>query len=258
MFRTYKVSLSYDGSRYYGSQKQVDLPTIQGEVESKLKKIFHNIKNIVFAGRTDRGVHALNQVFSFQTSSNIPIENVRHLLKSFKFNGIRINQVDLVSNDFHARNSAKKRVYEYICTYDMLSPFYSNYISEIPKSIIINYETFLTFKNIIIGTHNFKYFMSSGSYSYTSVKTIFSFELSINTNHFSFFENNITTYSFKIIANGFLYHMVRNIMGCFFLICGNNNQIKIKDFKNDFIYNKNVLKFKPVCPNGLYLTEIIY
>ena len=65
-------------------------------------------------------------------------------------------------------------------------------------------------------------------------------------------------YSFRINANAFLYHMVRNIIGCLFLICDKNNDFKIMDFKNDFIYNKNMLRFKPVCPKGLYLKKILY
>ena len=109
----YLITVSYDGSNYYGFEVQPDKMTIQGCLESALKVINKKHVTIKGAGRTDRGVHAYGQVFHVDLDVNVPENGLMSAMNSLLPNDIHITNVKKVSKDIHARFSAKKKTYIY-------------------------------------------------------------------------------------------------------------------------------------------------
>jgi len=111
--RNVKVVVEYDGTDYFGFQYQPNAPTIQGELEKVLSKIVKEKVTIYGAGRTDAGVHASGQVINFRTGGSIPIERVCVAMNSLLPPSIAAVEAQEVGDDFHARYSAKSRMYHY-------------------------------------------------------------------------------------------------------------------------------------------------
>ena len=109
-----KAIVEYDGTDYKGFQKQPFQPTVQGELERALGRIFCEETRLACAGRTDAGVHATGQVISFKAPERFPIDRVIPAVNGKLPMGIKLKSVDVVSDDFHARYSAKTRVYTYV------------------------------------------------------------------------------------------------------------------------------------------------
>ena len=126
--RTIKLIVSYDGTNYKGWQIQQNDPTIQGVIEEKLGMILNQPTRITGSGRTDAGVHALNQVAHFCTGSHLGLGSLHKGLNSLLPPDIVIKEVTVADTDFHARYSAKSRVYKYLLWNGrILSPFYRRF-----------------------------------------------------------------------------------------------------------------------------------
>ena len=113
MYR-YKCVLSYDGTNYMGFQIQEDLPTIELEIKKAIKAMLDLDIKIYPSGRTDRYVHAFNQVFHFDLEINIPEEGIKKGLNSYLPKDIYIKSVELVNEEFHSRFSALSKEYRWI------------------------------------------------------------------------------------------------------------------------------------------------
>ena len=124
----YKMIISYDGAYFNGYQRQIDLPTVQGKIEESLKIIFKEDITIKSAGRTDTGVHALNQVAHFDSDVNIPIKGLKKVLNKSLTPHIYIKEIEIVDNNFHSRLSAKKKEYRYYISTNEFNPINSSYI----------------------------------------------------------------------------------------------------------------------------------
>jgi tRNA pseudouridine38-40 synthase len=124
----YKCIVSYDGKAYFGFQIQEELPTIELEIQKALKKAFNQYIKIYGSGRTDKGVHAIGQVFHFDMEQEIPIEGVKRGLNSFLPKDIYIKSVSLVNDDFHARFSAKEKEYRYYINTKEYNPLTIDYM----------------------------------------------------------------------------------------------------------------------------------
>ena len=109
----YMVTFSYDGTNYYGFERQVGYRSIQEEIENVLTKMHKHEVKIVGAGRTDKGVHALNQVFHFESDLKITSEGVKKGMNALIDKDIYIKKVEEVDEDFHARFNATEKTYEY-------------------------------------------------------------------------------------------------------------------------------------------------
>ena len=160
-----KIEFRYDGSRYYGFQRQPDKITVQGEIEKILRIVTKEEINLISAGRTDRGVHAYHQVSNFYTSSNIPIEKYKYLLTRALPNDIVFLSVEEVDENFNARHNAKMREYIYIISLD-ISIISFSFISGnfsisnifITTSYNIFYFSIILFKSIISDSLNNSYY----------------------------------------------------------------------------------------------------
>ena len=222
-------------------QKQPDKITVQGTIENALKKL--NISSeIMHAGRTDRGVHALNQVICFKLPSFWKKEKLLKELNKILHPHIHIKKLYNVNDDFNPRFDAKKRGYRYILTPNF-TPFSANYATYYPieintdliKSALIHFE----------GEHDFEYFAKTGSSVNNYVRTIYKTDI--------YKYKNLTI--IKIEGNGFLRGQIRLIVD--FVLKINEGKLSIEDLKKQLAKEKLISKHLAP-PNGLYLERIWY
>lgn len=243
--RNIKLLIEYDGTNYHGWQKQANLITIQETLEQALSKVMCHLVSVVGAGRTDAGVHALGQVANFFTTCCIPVEKVPYALNSILPGDIVIKDAQEVSDEFHARYSAKGKKYRYVINN-----------SKFPSALERNREYYYPYKLDLVlmkealqlfkGTHDFKGFMAGGSLIKNTVRTIYEADLKKE-------QDRIVI---EISGNGFLYNMVRIIVGT--LIELGRGKISIEDIRK-IITEGNRTKAGPtVPPHGLYLVEVYY
>ena len=237
-----KISFSYDGSKFFGSQKQLNKNTVANVFIKIFKSLGINEK-LLFSGRTDKNVHAMNQIASIKIPSYWSnTKKLETILKQTLPSSIRINYLKKVSIHFHPRFSAKKRIYKYIISTNITNPFLSNYISYHPK---INYKIIqLAIKNFI-GVHDFAFYSKKGSYPVSTIREIY------NIKFYKYKEYYI--FSFK--GNSFLRSQIRMMVEMLLRISDGKNTIH--DLINQL--NKTFKSSKKLAsPNGLYLWKIIY
>ena len=240
----YLINFSYDGSNFFGYQKQVDKRTVQGELEKVLFKLANKKISVSASGRTDALVHALNQYAHFDLDINITSEKLKKALNSILPSDIYIKKVEEVTCDFHARFNVKAKEYIYKINVDEYNPIERNYIYQYNKELDIEKMR----KEIIFfeGVHNFKSFTKSNS-------EIDDYEREIYETRIDVIDNIVTIY-FK--GNGFLRYMVRNMVGC--LIEVGQGKRDIKDILN-ILELKDRTKAGMIAPAcGLYLMNVYY
>ena len=200
--RNLKLTIQYDGTKYCGWQKQPNSSGIQGTIEYAIYEITKEKVNIIGSGRTDAGVHALGQVANFKTNSSIPAARIPNALNAKLPKDISIIDCQEVSDDFHSRYSATGKIYRYlIYNKPYRSPLYKDTSYHIRYELDI--EKMRSEAKSLLGTHDFKGFMSSGSSVKDTVRTIH--DISI--------ENSGDLIALEVEGNGFLYNMVRIIVG---------------------------------------------
>jgi tRNA pseudouridine38-40 synthase len=222
-------------------QIQPDQKTIEGEILNALKKININTK-IFHSGRTDRGVHALNQVISFKIPDFWNLEKLKNLLNKMLYPSIYFKKITVAPCGFHPRFWAKKRSYRYLIS-KYFTPFNAKYTLYYPEKIdLLKINKAL---KILKGTHDFEYFAKTGSDVNHYIREIYK--------AYAFEYKNF--YIIKIEGNGFLRGQIRIIID--FLLKINENKLTINDLKKQL--NKEKLISKHLAPpNGLYLERIWY
>lgn len=155
----YKVIVSYDGTNYNGWQKQPNGKSIQAEIENALAYMHRREVEIVASGRTDAKVHAIGQVFHFDSERNLSDDKWQQALNSLLPSDIRIKQVEVVNDDFHARFDAISKRYEFYITNDINNPFYENYMAKDKTKLDV--EAMKEAAKIFVGTHDFTSFTSN-------------------------------------------------------------------------------------------------
>jgi len=237
-----KAVIVYDGGYFKGFQKQKSTKnTITTDIEIALRSLgIHN--NIRGSGRTDAGVHATGQVIDFL----IPdywnnLEKLKFELNR-KLKYISFKHISLVHNDFHARFSAKRRIYRYIFKTSTPSIFEQNHISYYPK---FNEKLLIKALNVLEGEHDFSNFIKTGSITHTNVRYIYkAYYKHYNNYHILYFE-----------ANGFLRSQVRMMVESVMQV--SLKELKLEELKEQLELKKRYLtKLAP--PEGLYLARIIY
>lgn len=202
MVRNIKLLIAYDGTAYHGWQTQLNRVTIQETIENAISIVMKQKNDLTGSGRTDSGVHALGQVANFKADTKIPEEKIKIALNANLPSDIRILDSVDVSPDFNSRFDALDKTYMYqIYNDSVANPFYSRYSCFVPQSLDID-EMEEALK-LIVGTHDFKGFMASGSQSKTTVRTVYAANLLKEGKLIKIFIN----------GNGFLYNMVRIIAG---------------------------------------------
>lgn len=244
--RNIKLIIEYDGSRYKGFQRLKDNEnTIQGKIESVLSKMLDEHIEIIGSGRTDMGVHAYNQVANFKTSSTISVKKISDYLYKYLPEDIVVKEVKEVSDRFHSRYNAKQKVYLYkINNAKHHDVFLRKYSTHIDKPLDI--ELMKKASECLIGEHDFTSFASSKSKKKSNVRNIHS--ITINKN-----KDVIDIY---VEGNGFLYNMVRIIVGA--LIDVGLHKKTPQDIKV-MLEAKDRSKASDTAPaKGLYLYSVKY
>ena len=252
--RNIKLILAYDGTAYAGWQRQKKDPTVQGVLEEKLAIMIGAPVTLHGAGRTDAGVHALGMVANFTTSSNIPVDGFYRGLNSLLPADIRVRMAEEVDAGFHARYNAVGKLYLYNITVDtLLMPTERLYRVLIngkfdPKPVKACLKK-------LIGRLDFSSFEATGSrdVSYEegrgAVREIFTAELLQE-------KDSPNKFQFVLAGDGFLRHMVRNIVGT--LVEVGQGKRSVAEFATLLAARDRSLAGPTMPANGLFLKEVFY
>lgn len=209
MMYAYKCTVSYEGTRYNGWQKQGNtMNTIQGKIEEILSKMLEENIEISGSGRTDAGVHALAQIFHFHCQTDILQTNTQsdflNDLNRYLPKDIRITTIDTCSERFHARLNATHKTYQYrIDTSHYGNLFLRNTSHHI--STPLNIDAMQAAAHQLVGTHDFKSFCSNKRIKKSTIRTIYDIQITKDENQ----QLLLLTFT----GNGFLYNMVRILSG---------------------------------------------
>lgn len=244
----YLITFAYDGTYYNGYQKQPDKKTIQQELEKVLTKINGNKDVSVFAtGRTDSGVHALNQKAHFNLDKDISVSDLQHSINKMLPSDIYVKKIERVSDDFHARFNVKSKEYIYRINMGEYDPIEKNYVYQYNHKLdVAEMERALKY---LEGTHNFKSFTKSDDSKNDYVRTITQASLYRDA-------KDINKIIISITGTGFLRYMVRNIVG--FLIEVGEGKRKSSDVFSIIKAEDRTKAGKIAPPNGLYLKDVFY
>lgn len=194
----YQLKIAYDGTEFYGYQRQTQLRTVQAELEQALTKIGWQGHSIIAAGRTDTGVHAHGQVVAFNLSWNHTHTKLANAINATLPADISVQSVHQAPFDFNPRYNAKSRKYRYtVYLSQNKNALKDRYAWHIKKSLDIQKMNICA--NLITGTHNFAAFGTALEDGGSTIRQI----------HQAFWQAEGDTLQFWITANAFLYHMVR-------------------------------------------------
>lgn len=245
-FNNYRMNIRYHGQNYYGWQRHKNKPTIQGALENAVTKCFGVRSNVEGSGRTDRGAHALGQVATIRLPKEINDEKALKDLNHALDKTIEITNLKKVSADFHARTSAigKRYCYRIWNHFDLPHEMEGN-VWYIPEKL--NVGMMRDACPFFVGTMDYASFAKVPNYKRAStVKTV----------HSLGFEQDESLLSFSIIADGFLYKMVRNIVRA--LVKVGEGRTKIKNLPR-IIEAKDRKAAPGTAPaSGLYLDTVFY
>lgn len=240
-----KLTLEYDGTEYYGWQKQKEMKTIQGQLEEAIFIVTKEACEVTGSSRTDAGVHAKGFVANFKTNSKVPPERFREALNVKLPNDIVVIKSEKVEDDFHARYCAKGKTYEYYILNDQVP-------SALIRNQVYHYKYDLDIEAMkegakqFIGTHDFAAFRTQGSSVKGTIRTIFDVKV----------EKTEKIIKISVSGDGFLYNMVRIIVGT--LIKVGNKKLKPEDIQDIIREGNRKRAGMVVPPNGLVLEKVFY
>lgn len=245
MVKNIKLVIAYDGTNYSGWQTQLNRPTIQETIENAISIITKEKVDLTGSGRTDSGVHALGQVANFKADTRIPEDKIKIALNANLPGDIRILDSVDVCSEFHSRFDAIDKTYMYQIYNDRVgNPFYSRYSSFVPQNLDIGKMDQAL--KLIVGRHDFKGFMASGSKVKTTERTVNSVKLLKEGNLIKIYIN----------GNGFLYNMVRIIAGT--LIDIGKGLKDISCIEKALLDKDRAILGQTANPEGLFLMQVNY
>ncbi|MNZ95018.1 tRNA pseudouridine synthase A [compost metagenome] len=210
--RNLLMTVSYDGTNYFGFQTQPDGNTVQDYLESAIAGLTGEIVKIHGSGRTDAGVHAREQPFHFQTKSQIPIERWRMALNGRLPSDIRVISAREVPLSFHSRRSAKQKTYRYTINGNRVQDvFQRHYQTHHPGRL--NVDAMRQGLTFLIGTHDYTSFASRHSTKASHVRTIYNAWIEVEHSPVGSGSDEQGVIHIFMTGNGFLQHMVRIIVG---------------------------------------------
>lgn len=244
--QTYVLIVQYDGTDYAGFQVQPGQRTIQGELEAALSRLGPNFIRIAGVGRTDAGVHSEGQTVSFRDDRlTVPVERLPYALNALLPKDIRVIGSRLEAESFHARYSALAKTYRYQIYEDEFPNVFLQryaYWSREP----LNWEAIAKCSKLFIGEHDFAAFASSGS----SVKT------TVRTMHQVTVDASGPVKTIRFTADGFLYKMVRNIVGT--MVEVGRGSLSQDDVHCILASRDRRLAGAAIAPQGLFLESVNY
>lgn len=225
--RNIKITLAYDGSDYHGWQVQPGFATVQGTLAEVIGRTTGEKVLPQGSGRTDAGVHAEGQVASFETASPIPLENLVVVLNDRLPAAIRVLQAEEVATDFHARHSARSKHYRYrIYRGSIVPPFVSRFVTHHPYPL--DEAAMQRAAREVLGEHDFTSFAASDPDRAARMAAegegdddggiLVKHATNLREIYASAFEREGEELVYRVHGNGFLHHMVRNLVGTFLLV----------------------------------------
>ncbi len=251
----YQLRLQYLGSKYFGWQIQNDQITVQGEIEKALKRAFpKSIFKTLGASRTDRGVHALDQLCKLSIDCNVPEKNLLKALNDQLPADILVRDIFRTSEEFHPIYSVKEKTYLYLFKIQPLRPniFENQFIHFEPFQLDL--EKMKHAAGIFVGEHDFYNYYTLGSDISTTKRKILSsqiFKLKSEDFPLSFSSD---VFTLKITGNGFLKQMIRLIMGA--IIEVGKGSLDISDIEKSLKEKLPNKLSKVLDPRGLFLQNI--
>jgi tRNA pseudouridine38-40 synthase len=243
--RTLKLVLEYDGSQYCGWQIQRGKPTVQGVLEQALAQILGERIRVHGAGRTDAKVHALGQVASFRTASALPPDALQRALNSLLPRDVVVHEAHDAPGDFHARYSAQGKTYAYrILNHPHRSPLRWRYVWQVSRPLDV--EAMTEAGTALLGTHDFSSFRAAGSEVLGSERTITALSV----------DREADEIVVRCTADGFLRHMVRNIVGT--LVEVGSGRRTPPEMKRILEARDRRCAGITAPPQGLYLVKVFY
>ncbi len=260
MSRNLKITLAYDGSEFHGWQIQPGLPTVQGTLAECLKRLTGEDVLPQGSGRTDAGVHALAQVASVRLESPIPERNLIIALNDILPAAVRVNAVEEVDDAFHARHSATAKTYRYrIYRNAICPPFLARYVYHDPYPM--DEEALMRSSEHVVGTHDFTSFAASDPER--SARIAESREESeaaaisnVRTIHSSQWMRTEDELTYTVRGNGFLHHMVRNLVGTF--LQAGKGALTVEDVLRILEARDRSVAGPTAAACGLYLASVEY
>ena len=242
------ANVCYDGTAYQGWQKQPEAPTIQDEIEKVLSKILDREIKIYASGRTDSGVHAFGQTFHFDVENlDMGLSKLKYATNRLLPEDIKINSFQFVDDDFHARFSAKEKVYRYVIRFGERNPFLRNY--EYNLAVPVVFDDFVDAIKRFEGKHNFKDFNSKPDDEDNFVRTIKSIDVFFNEK-----EGNLTI---EFTGDGFMRYMIRDMVGTALAVAQHKEDISFIDEHLKEDKPRDIVSYKAPS-SGLYLKEVRY
>jgi tRNA pseudouridine38-40 synthase len=243
-----KLTLQYDGTDYVGWQRQPNGTSIQELLEGALAPIEGTAVTVHGAGRTDAGVHALGQVASAALTSTLDRLTLARALNAVLPRGVRVLALEDAAAGFHARFSARAKTYEYrIINAPVVSPFTHRYVWHVPKQLDV--AAMRAALSPLVGTHDFAAFQGAGSSVASTERRILALDIEPGCG----FERPLVI---RITGDGFLRHMVRNIVGTSVEIGAGRREASSLE---RVLGSRDRAQAGPTAPpQGLFLTNVSY
>jgi tRNA pseudouridine38-40 synthase len=241
----FALGLEYDGRAYNGWQSQPDVPNVQDALQATLTEIAGENISVISAGRTDTGVHALEQVVHFDTNISRPLTAWVRGVNALLPKDIAVLWAHPVADDFHARFSAQARSYQYVLiNRPMRSAIHQAKVGWFHAPLNIN--AMRDAAQYLLGEHDFSAFRASACQASSPVKTLTRLDICQ--------QDDIII--LELTANAFLHHMVRNIMGCL-LYVGKGKHPPL--WVQEILQGRDRKFAAPTfSPDGLYLRHVTY
>jgi tRNA pseudouridine38-40 synthase len=244
--RNFKLIIEYDGTRYFGWQRQVEKPTIQAEIERVLSLITQQPVILKGSGRTDAGVHALGQAASFHCDTRLTPKTFLRALNGLLPADIVIRDCCIVPDGFHARYDVLAKTYHYQILNHLIPSVVDRHFSwHILKPL--NIKAMSEALDCLVGTHDFKAFEGIGSPRAHTIRTIHRADI---------IENGNERLRVVIQGDGFLRYMVRNIVGT--LVRIGMGKMSPADMKRILLSKDRSLAGATAPAHGLFLVEVQY
>jgi len=263
MSRNMRLTLAYDGTRYSGWQVQRDRVSIQSTIEDAIAALTGERVKMLSAGRTDSGVHALGQVASFFTNATIPPDKWAGALQSRLPDDIVVREAQEVPPGFHATYSAKLKRYRYVIRESRIEdPFLRPFSWRVngPLNLNVMQEA----ADLLVGTHDFRSFESHWPNTNDSIRTVFEARLTRVSGWNVWGADPVSSPTeqageyivFEIVGDGFLYNMVRAIVGT--LVAVGRGAWTIPQFRDAFLALNRRVAGDTAPPHGLFLVSVTY
>ncbi len=241
-----KLTVSYDGTNFCGWQVQPNGRSVQAVLQEAVERLTGEKTTVTGSGRTDAGVHAEGQVAHFEVEkSRVPLEKYHLALNPLLPSDVKVLSSSAAADDFNARKSAKQKTYRYTFYKSAVElPLKERYAVRLEKPVDL--EKMKQCASVFIGEHDFKCFNASGGCAKTTVRTIYNIDI--------IEEGDLLSVS--VTGNGFLYKMVRTLVGV--LLLAGEESATAEDCMQMLKSGIRVKNAKTLSPRGLCLVKVKY